>query len=155
MSETTSQPPFKPRTSTKMDELMNTAQRKNLGRIQVIQDRLTQARNIEIHNTEELTAELNQVAAAMIDLTNEVAGQTKGLIVAAGEVHRSLNQLNLTRSRIEAAGQDIESIIALQVNRPTTKLIINIALITAGVTALIMAALLIGSLIWLHRQGLV
>ncbi|HUM99589.1 MAG TPA: hypothetical protein PLI96_03770 [Halothiobacillus sp.] len=63
--------------------------------------------------------------------------------------------MNLTRSRIEAAGQEIESIVALQVNRPTTKLIINIALITAGVTALVMAALLIGALIWLHRQGLV
>lgn|GEM_PF-4886867 len=155
MSETTSPPRSKPRTSTKMDALMNTAQAKNLGRIQAIQDRLAQARNLEIHNTEELTAELNQVAAAMIDLTNEVAGQTKGLIAAAEEFHRSLNQMNLTRSRIEAAGQEIESIIALQVNRPTTKLIINIALITAGVTALVMAALLIGALIWLHRQGLV
>jgi len=151
MSETKSQPPCKPRTSTKMEELMNTAQAKSLARIQATQERLAEARNLEIHNTEELRSQLNQVGTAIIELGNEVANQTKELIVVAGEINRSLNQMNLARSKIEAAGQEIESIIALQVNRPTTRLIINIALISSGATALIMAALLISALIWLQR----
>ncbi|MDD3577109.1 MAG: hypothetical protein PHT38_09510 [Halothiobacillus sp.] len=151
MSETNSPPRSNPRTSTKIEELMDTAQAKNLARIQAIQERLAQARNLEIHNTEELRAQLNQVGAAIIELGNEVANQTKELIIAAGGINRSLNQMNLTRGQIEAAGQEIESIIALQVNRPTTRLIINIALISSGATALIMAALLIGALIWLQR----
>ncbi|MDY0147172.1 hypothetical protein [Halothiobacillus sp.] len=151
MSETNSPPRSNPRTSTKIEELMDTAQAKNLARIQAIQERLAQARNLEIHNTEELRAQLNQVSAAIIELGDEVANQTKELIIAAGGINRSLNQMNLTRGQIEAAGQEIESIIALQVNRPTTRLIINIALISSGATALIMAALLIGALIWLQR----
>ena len=149
MSERTSQSKQNPRASNKMEALMNAAQAKSMDRIQAIQDRLAQARNQELHNTEQLSAELIQVAAAMNDLTQEIAL----LGSAAEETHRSLSEMNATRRKIEADGHEIERIIALQLNQPTTKRMITIALMSAGITALIMAALLIGSLIWLQRLG--
>lgn len=153
MSERTSQSKQNPRASNKMEALMNAAQAKSMDRIQAIQDRLAEARHQELHNTEQLTTELMQVATAMNDLTQEIALQTKALGSAAEETHRSLSEMNSTRRKIEAAGHEIERIIALQLNQPTTKRMITIALMSAGITALIMAALLIGPLIWLQRLG--